>query len=94
MGPDDAGVLNAILGGLFFGSVTVKPAVVSCTRSVTVPLTCDDTVKFAWPLVTLNVAGGEPPFIFAFESPELIDTLIVSDETAFLLQSRITTSIC
>lgn len=94
VGPDEDGLLNAILGLWLFGSVMVNPVVVSCTSSVTVPFICDDTVKFPWPFCTENVCGDAPPFICALVSPELTETCMVSEETALLLQSRRITNIC
>lgn len=55
----------------------------SWTESVTVPFTLDATVKFPWPFCTEKVWGDEPPFMVALESPDDIETLIVSFETAF-----------
>ncbi len=82
-------LLNVMLGLLLLTLVTVKLLVVSCTTKVTVPLTCEATVKLATPFCVVTVAGRLLPLICVFESPELKEMFKLSETDAvFSLQSR------
>ncbi len=49
------------------------------------------TVKVTWPFWTWILTGGADPLIVKLESFEVWEIVMLSDDTVFLLQSRIST---
>lgn len=92
VGEDDVEPLNVMLGLWLFGSVMVNPPAVSVTVSVTVPFTCDETVKLARPFCADSVYGRLFPLTFVFASHETSEMVSASfTVVVFWKQSRITT---
>ena len=81
-------LLNVMLGLLLLTLVTVKLLVVSCTTKVTVPLTCEATVKLATPFCVVTVAGRLLPLICVLESPELREIFKLSETGAAFWHTR------
>lgn len=67
---------NVMLGLWSWGSVTVKPRVVSVITYVSVTVFDDVTEMVAFPFCAVTVTGGELPLIFVPEST--LDVVIVS----------------